>query len=266
MDGSKKVMRPATVAGALSRCTSWLFVSVLLLSMAVGASAQGDDFGIWTSLGVEKGINKKWSLGAETEYRMRNDTRTADRWSLGVDATYKVAKWLKASAGYTLLYDNNKEDISYNEDGSYNNWRPSYWGLRHRFSVSATGSVGLGRFKLSLRERWQYTYRQEKTVRRYDFDNEWWEDKVRMSKSKHLLRSRFKADYDVPKCKVDPYVEVELFTGSSLEKVRYTAGADWKIRKKHVVNFFYRYQTIHGDDDDMEVNRHILGVGYTFKF
>lgn len=239
-----------------------LIASAMIVAMSAGVFAQGDDFGIWTSLGVEKNINKKWSIGAETEYRMRNDARTADRWSIGVDASYKILKWLKASAGYTLLYDNNKEDISYNEDGSYNNWRPSYWGLRHRFNVSATGSVKTGRFKFSLRERWQYTYRQEKTVQRYDFDNEWWEDKLRLGKNKHLLRSRLKIDYDIPKCKVDPYADVELFNGWSLEKVRYTAGADWKIKKKHTINFFYRYQTIHGEEEDMEANCHILGVGY----
>lgn len=261
MDRSKKVNLPHA-AGTVYR----LMASVMLLTVATAVFAQGDDFGIWTSVGVEKDLTKKWNIAAETEYRMRNDTRTADRWSLGADATYKVAKWLKASAGYTLLYDNNKENISYNEDGSYNNWRPSYWGLRHRFALSATGSIKAGRFKLSLRERWQYTYRQEKTVRRYDFDNEWWEDKVRAGKSKHLLRSRFKADYDVPKCKVDPYAEVELFNGRSLEKVRYTVGADWKIRKKHTLNFFYRYQTVNDRDDDNEANQHILGAGYTFKF
>lgn len=260
MDRSKKVTLKSFPA------TKRLLASALMLIMATGIFAQGDDFGIWTSLGVEKDINKKWSIGAETEYRMRNDARTADRWSLGVDASYKITKWLKASAGYTLLYDNNREDISYNEDGSYNNWRPSYWGMRHRFNVSATGSVKAGRFKFSLRERWQYTYRQEKTVQRYDFDNEWWEDKLRQGKSKHLLRSRLKIDYDIQKCKVDPYLEVELFNGSTLEKMRYTAGADWKIKKKHTINFFYRYQTIHGKDEDMEANRHILGVGYNFKF
>ena len=39
-----------------------------------------------------------------------------------------------------------------------------YWGVRHRFNVSLTGSWKINRLELSLRERWQYTYRPEYTV------------------------------------------------------------------------------------------------------
>lgn len=262
MDTGKKVTARPRRGGLLRRLAG----IALFTAFSAGALAQGDDFGLWMSVGAEKDFNKKWSMGVETEYRLRNDTRTPDRWSLGLDASYKILKWLKASAGYTLLYDNNMESVSYNEDGSYNNWRPSYWGLRHRFSVSMTGSTKLGRFKLSLRERWQYTYRPETTVRRYDFDNEWWEDHLRAGKSKHLLRSRVKAEYDVPKCKIDPYADVEIFNTDVLEKVRYTVGAEWKIKKKHAVGLFYRYQMLTDRADEAEVNSHILGAGYTYKF
>lgn len=84
-------------------------------------------------------------------------------------------RYVKVAAAYSLLYDNNKEKITWNPDGNYNNWRPSYWGVRHRFSFSVTGNVDIGRLKLSLRERWQYTYRPSKITERYDFDNAQWE-------------------------------------------------------------------------------------------
>ena len=38
--------------------------------------AQSSDFGIWSAVGVEKKINKKWNVGAETEFRTRNDSKT----------------------------------------------------------------------------------------------------------------------------------------------------------------------------------------------
>lgn len=230
------------------------------------ASAQSDDFGMWYSLTAEKKLSRKWSVDVEGEFRTRNDAKTADRWSIGVDGEYKITRWLKASAGYTLLYDNNPEKISYNDDGSYNNWRPSYWGLRHRVAVSLAGSVDAGRFSFTLRERWQYTYRPEKTVDRYDFDNVWWEEKTVKSKSRHVLRSKLKIDYNIPKCKVDPYVDVELFNAWELQKVRYTVGVDWKLTKKHVFGLSYHYQDVNGDDDDNDVNSHILGLSYKFKF
>ncbi len=260
MDRTKEIRN--AIAGARYVC-----LLVALMFMASGLHAQSDDFGVWTSVGAEKSFGKKWGLEAEAEYRTRNDSKTSDRWSFGLEGSYKIVKGLKLSAGYTLLSDNNKEKISYHEeDGSYNNWRPSYWGTRHRFTVSLTGSINAGRFKLSLRERWQYTYRPEKTTDRYDFDNETWEDKTVRSKGHNVMRSRFRVEYDVAKCKVDPYADVELFNAMALQKVRYTVGADWKIKKVHNIGLFYRYQTANSKDDDNEPNTHVLGVSYKFKF
>lgn len=260
MDRRKKIE-------TLWRRATYTFVFVVALaSCPADAHAQGDDFGVWTSVGVEKDFGKKWSVGAEGEFRTRNDSRTADRWSFGVDGSCKIIKGLKVEAAYSLLYDNNRESISCHEDGSYNNWRPSYWGLRHRFSVSLTGSVSAGRFKLSLRERWQYTYRPKKTTERYDFDNSCWEDNAVKGKGKNVLRSKLKVEYDIARCKVDPYADVELFNAWALQKTRCTVGADWKIKKRHTVGLYYRYQSVNDKDDDNDVGEHILGVNYKYKF
>lgn len=246
---------------------SYWRAATLLLAIAflpVGTQAQ-DDFGIWYSAGVEKKLNKKLTIEAEGEFRTRNDAKTADRWDIGVGAEYKIVKNLKAGAGYDLIYQNTPEKISTHDDGSYNNWRPSFWGLRHRVHVDLTGSVAVGRVKLSLRERWQYTYRPAKTTTRYDFDNSYWEDTEVGAKGKNVLRSRLQASWDIPHCKVDPYASVETFNSWSLTKIRYTIGADWKITKKHGVGFYYRYQNVR-DDNENQPNEHIAGVSYKFKF
>jgi len=249
------------------RSVKYLAVAaVAMLLVPEAAVAQNDDFGIWTSVGAEKDFGKKWSVGVEGEFRTRNDSKTADRWSFGLDGSYKICKGLKVGAAYTLLYDDNPESISFNEDGSYNNWRPSYWGVRHRFSVSLTGSVNVSRFKLSLRERWQYTYRPEKISERYDFDNSWWEDDAVRGKGSNVLRSRFRVEYDIARCKVDPYADVELFNSWAVRKVRYSVGAEWKIRKKHVVGLGYKYQAVDDGDDDNEPDSHILAISYKYKF
>lgn len=260
MDWRKEIAGFGQCVGTLA-----LLAAVSLLAPGT-AMAQGDDIGVWTSVGAEKDFGKKWSVGLEGEFRTRNDSKTADRWSFGVDGSYKIVKGLKVSAAYTFLYDNNREDISFHDDGTYNNWRPSYWGVRHRVSVSLAGSVDVGRFKLSLRERWQYTYRPEKVTERYDFDNAWWEDDAVRGKGSNVLRSRFRVEYDVAKCKVDPYADVELFNAWALQKVRYTVGAEWKIRKKHVVGLSYRFQSANEKDDDNDPDRHVFGISYKFKF
>lgn len=235
-------------------------------ALAPTVQAADNDFGMWYSVSAEKKITKKWSAEIEAEMRTRNDARTWDRWSASASAKYKLTKWLNAEVAYVFLNDNNPEKISYHTNGDYNNWRPSYWGTRHRFNVSLTGKVGFGGFELSLRERWQYTYRPEATTRRYDFDNSEWEDVAVRGKGSNVLRSRLQVEYNIPKSKVDPHASVELFNAWNVEKVRYTVGADWKIRKKHVIGVNYIYQSINGDDVDSDPNSNILSLSYKFKF
>ena len=238
-----------------------------LLMLPLASAAQSDDFGVWTSVGAEKKINKKVSVGLEAELRTRDDVPELDRWRGGLDGQCTLTKWLKVSAGYSLLNDNNRK-ITYKETNGRPNKLAEYWGVRHRFNVSLTGSRKFGNLQVSLRERWQYTYRPSKTIdQRWDFDDEEFDNKPKTynARGKNVLRSRLQLSYDIPNCHVEPYVSAEAFNAWSVEKMRYTAGADWKISKKHAVGIYYLYQSVH-DDDDNEPNRHVLGVEYKFKF
>ena len=253
--------------------------SVMMLLLPLTAVAQGDDFGLDFSLEAQKKLSKAWSLSLEGEMRTRDNTKTTDRWSIGLDVDYKVTKWLKASAGYTLLYDNN-ERISYSDqvdvdDGDFDEVGmpkkcADYWGTRHRFNVSLTFDKKLfGDFKFSLRERWQYTYRPEYTVsERWSYlDNAYdGKEKTYESKNIHVLRSRLQVEYDKKDFALTPYANVEFFNAWSLQKIRYTVGLDWKLSKQHSLGAFYYYQYVRDDEDDLEPNRHMIGVSYKFKF
>ena len=248
-------------------CIIWAFFGTMAM-----ASAQSD-FGMWYELGAEKKLSKKWSLGLEGEFRTRNNTKTADRWSAGISAEYKIVKGLKASAGYNLLYDNNQEELTWNTSGDSKKWTPSYWGVRHRLNLSLAGSIDVGRFSFGLRERWQYTYRPEAKDKKYAFN---YDDDDFLSgytlesvkgKGKNVLRSRLQVDYDIPKCKVDPFVNVEMFNDDNgIQKMRYQVGVDYKIKKQHVFSITYRYQNVNDSDDDNETNIHMIGLGYKYKF
>ena len=235
--------------------------------LAVGCMAQSEA-GLLMEVGAEKKLSKKFSVGMDAELRTRNDLKTMDRWSLGIGAEYKLLKNVKLAAGYMLLNDNFREDISYKDNGSYNNWRPSYWGIRHRFHASVTGSYKLSKtLRVSLRERWQYTYRPEKTVSRWDFDNSWWEDNVRDAKGKHQLRSRLQMDYEKKHALLAPYASVEFYNSWAIEKIRYTLGTNINLAKQHTFSLYYRFQDMKNVavgvyDPDM----HYIGAGYKFKF
>lgn len=230
----------------------------------IPTSSLADDAGLVVSAEASHKFTKQLSAGFEVEFRSRNDFRTADRVSLGPSVTYKLLPWLKASADYNLLIDNNREDISYHEDESYNNWRPSYWGVRHRFNVSLTASHKIGRVEVSLRERWQYTYRPSRVIDNFDFDESMWEDHEVRGKGKNVLRSRLQLDWDIPKCKFDPFASVEFHTTRELEKTRFIVGVEHTIKKTHAFKAYYRYQLTGSSSD--EPNIHLLGLGYTYKF
>ena len=245
-----------------------LIVSLLLLSCLAlfPTLSHADDAGLVATIEASHKIKKGLNVDLEGEFRSRNNFRTADRVSLGAGINYKVLSWLKAGASYEFLIDNNPEKLTFQEHGEYNNWRPSYWGVRHRFNLSLTASRKVKRVELSLRERWQYTYRPSKVVDNFDFDEVMWEDHEVRSKGKHVLRSRFQLEWDIPKCKYDPFASVEFHTTDRLEKTRFIVGVAHSIKKTHEFKLFYRYQTInrHGSDDESDI--HMLGLGYTYKF
>lgn len=229
-------------------------------------SAQNNDFGMWYELGAEKKLSQHWSIGAEGELRSRNNTRTMDRWSIGVSGTYKFSKHLKAAAGYTFLSDNNAEEMDFKKDGiTPNKWMPSYWGVRHRLHIGLSGNVDWGRLNISLRERWQYTYRPQADGKKYDFDEEVWN--AVKGKGKNILRSRLQLEYNIPHWKLDPIVGVEMFNDKNgIQKMRYQVGTEYKLQKQHVFSLTYRFQSVNEDDDDGDMNSHLIGIGYKYKF
>ncbi len=252
-----------------------LILTALVAAATLQTRAQSDDFGIWAEANIEKKLSKQLTLDAGLELRTRDDGfGELDRWSAGVGLSYKLTDWLKASAGYSFLSDNNHKVNSSGKKYS------EYWGQRHRLSVSLTASQQFGNFTISLRERWQYTYRPEKTVDRYwnytdEDDDRYYGDPVvkggvtethtYRGKGSNKWRNRLQLKYKLDR-QWRPYVSAESTVGGSgLDKIRYAVGTEWRIAKQHTLDLHYMYQHIYNDDDS-EGNRHVLGIGYTFKF
>lgn len=273
------------------------------LLLAASTAVAQSDFGVWTSIEGSTKLNKSMELSVEGEYRTQDMSAMTERISGAVNLSYKdknFLPFLKADVGYTFMYMNypgetaikyvTEDDDNYELDAEGNpipkhmNVDAPYWASRHRATASLTGSVKWGRFKFSLRERYQYTYRMPARCdrERYyyfggEFDQWDYEDPSfekpeqlvdeKKAKSDHKLRSRLQVSYDIKKCPFEPYVEVEVYNqldkAFALDKVRYTIGTEYKVNKDHKLKLYYRYQ----DYADMdEVNGHVLGLGYTFEF
>ena len=267
------------------------------LVMAASTVAAQSDFGVWTSIEGSTKLNKKWELSLEGEYRTQDMSAMTERVSGAVNLSYKDKKvpFLKADVGYTFMYmqymGNTEVKYQTDDEGNYifdaeDNLVPkhmnvdaAYWTARHRATASLTGSFKLGRFKFSLRERYQYTYRmaaQCDRTRYYYFAypfNEWDMENPeymvddKLAKSDHKLRTRLQTSYNVKGCPFEPFAEVEVYNeldnAMALDKVRYTVGTEYKINKEHKLKVFYRYQDYAALD---EASGHVLGLGYAFEF
>ena len=154
-----------------------------------------------------------------------------------------------------------------------------YWYTRHRGTASLTGSLKIGRLKLSLRERYQFTYRMTAQCNRERYYYmyfpplfEMWDETPetltdnKNTKSDHKLRSRLSVSYDIKKCPFEPFAEVEVYNALdntfAFDKIRYTLGTDYKVSKKAKIKVYYRYQD-YSDIDD--ISDHILGLGISME-
>ena len=246
------------------------------------ANDNGDDFGVWTSIDASKKLTDQVKLGLEGEFRTSDGLKIVDRRSLGVSFSYKPVKWFKADVGYIYMNTYEPESTSIKEafdDTRYDyNHDNAYRVNKERLYLSLTGSFDIGRFEFSVRERMQYTYThaagvmEDKYRWEYvggDLDNPVLvknsEAELKDSKNNTTLRSRLTVKWDIRKCPIKPFVSAELFTRVDEwrfhDKIRYRAGADYKINKDHSVSLYYIYQKT---NDSETPAGHALGASYSF--
>ncbi|MDR3194407.1 MAG: DUF2490 domain-containing protein [Tannerella sp.] len=201
------------------------------------------DWGSSLTLEQSKKLFRKFEITLGEEFRLRDDFSTPDRIAGDLSVSYKPVQYLKAGVAYNPICFNHEKQG---------------WEMRHRYYAYASGSYTFERFTLSLRERFQSTYRVgvEETAKR--------------ANPKQFLRSRLKLEYDVRKSGFEPYLSLEFYkplndpVDNRMNKIRYTAGTMYKINRRHALELFYRYTNFR-DDDDTNGN-HMIGLGYAFRF
>ncbi|MBQ8454115.1 MAG: DUF2490 domain-containing protein [Bacteroidaceae bacterium] len=282
------------------------YILVLPLLLAIPMMAQdNDEVGIWSEIGIEKAITKKWDVGLDLEYRAQNKSR----FSAGLSIGYKPFKGLKLGIGYNFLYTcrpDKYKDKSEGEVGSDNwtegyNFTKEYWYPRHRFNAEATGSIKLWNWlKISLRERYQLTHSRERTVekqkhrvehvKQVEFDDDWneiisyredvsdeTETTVKPALTDQVLRSRLKLEYDKKRFPFSPFVSAEFHNSVGvgdhmlLQKIRTGIGSGYKFRKHHEISLSYLITFYMYDIEDNEVvrqdeRRHAICLGYKYSF
>ena len=252
----------------------WMLVCISAL-LPLFSHAQKDNFGFQLSAEGTTKVGNRMNVGLTLETRTRDGLGDVERLPAGIDFDYKIFSWLKSSCGYTFIGDHNRRISHYKENdrdvlkglaevGDPKN-RRIYWGVRHRTHLTLTGTWKISNLKLSLRERWQYTYRCKRIVEgRYNYCYDKSDNAAHLypSKSIHVLRSRLSAEYKIKHFAGTPHVSTELYNSWELSKIRCDAGMEWKLQKGHTLDTYYRYQHRRNGNADT----HTICFEYKLKF
>lgn len=248
-----------------------VMVTLLLLCPVVRSSAlaQESDMGFGISVSGEHRLMRGMKLQAEAEVRSQDVLSQLERWAIGLSLDYRLTDYLKSDVGYCLM--DRFHLAEYTDRG---NRISGYWAPRHRWYASLQGQYVCGRFKVSLRERYQLTHSPLQYVPKYvvvhgdpDYYGYRLTDEVKAGHQDHLLRQRLQVSYDVRHSHLTPSVSIEalhdLSQAFAVGQVRYCLSLDYQLGKHSSVGLLWRY-TDRTDDD--ERNGHLISLGYNFSF
>lgn len=207
---------------------------VLLISTStiyVSAQEVVNDFQSRYSVGIQYKFNKKWKISATPEIRF-DESFNVDRFLIEGKLKYKPFKIITLGATYRFVI--NYRDV---KETQYLN----------RFGFSATVKKKIKRFEPAFRLQYSNYADDEITDSRF-------------------LRYKLSTEYNIKDCKITPMIAAEIFqrlgTNTLLYKMRYTAGADYKINKKNYIGLKYKFDYYKYEYR----NRHIISLEYKFKF
>lgn len=264
-----------------------------------------NDFGLWTSLGAEKHINKKLSIDADVEMRWEDNLRQVSRWDFSLGASYKVKKWLKTGTGYSFIHSYNPQEmkVKYKEDDDGNlaldnegnprlngyNVDHAFWRNKHRAWFDATGKADCGRFTFSLRERYLFTHYNEaeclrdkyRTPVQPGYTGETYtcngqefisftphETDFKARKNRHMLRSRLQVEYNIKGLPLNPYASYEITNdlGNGFAYDKSRVQAGLDWKIKKKHTVSLGYLFQTGpDDDEGEGGLHAIRLSYKIK-
>ncbi|MBQ6236790.1 MAG: DUF2490 domain-containing protein [Bacteroidales bacterium] len=136
------------------------------------------------SVSVDKKLARGLHVSLEEEIRMDNNFGSFDRFHTTLGLSYKVNDYLKLGVGYAMI-------------NPYSSSNSAFKSSRHRLMLDATGSLRFGDWRLSLRERFQATYRSGDM-------NEYQNPRTALT-----LKSRLKLLYKGLR-RLEPYAYIEL--------------------------------------------------------
>ncbi|NQV02448.1 MAG: DUF2490 domain-containing protein [Bacteroidia bacterium] len=208
--------------------TELLIVSLLLFTLAGGAQNTVNDFQLRNEVEVSIKLVKKLRLNLIPELRI-DETFSIDRFLMECELAYKPWKFLEFGGSYRFIV--NPRETKTTE-------------FLHRYAFQVTFSKRIKRFEPAFRLKYtNYT-----------------EDEA----DGQFLRYKASLKYDVPKCKITPFLSAEAFhelTDNYLYKMRYGIGARYTIFKNNSIELSYKFDYYMKE----YMNKQIITIGYKIK-
>ncbi|MCK9254975.1 MAG: DUF2490 domain-containing protein [Bacteroidales bacterium] len=203
--------------------------------------SQINDFGLWTSIAVEKKINKHFSININNDFRFNENLTELGRINNDLGVEYKINKIFSFSLNYRL--------------GNMRLLDDSYI-ARHRIFVDFKAKRKISKFDLSLRLRLQQQY----------LHNELMAENIM---PKTYLRPKLQIKYrDLIYLK--PYLAYQIFIPLNIperrivDEHRIVLGLDYKINKQHSFGIYAMYDKEFAKKKTYINN--IIGIEYNFSF
>ena len=207
---------------------------------------EGLDMGAWISGGIDWDvIPKRLNVTIDEQIRTKDNFSNPNKSYSNVGISYKILPWLKAGALYSLVMIKNNS---------------GEWRTRHRGDFSLTATTHLGRLKLSLREKFQASYKA-------------YEVNLFQSPQTDLyLKSRIKVEYDIFHSKWTPYFSAEIRnTLNAVNPDSFVYGTyNWQKYDGSTKTWENKTRTCYGnlspEYNDIYINRIRLILGTAWKF
>ncbi|MBC5643106.1 DUF2490 domain-containing protein [Parabacteroides sp. BX2] len=213
----------------------FFLLCILFFATALSPIAAMDGAGMAFKVSLSGKIYRRFSFLVEEDIRPQSDFRQAEWFLTTGEVNYTFNRYFKTGIAYMLLcrYKASEE-------------------LRNRYYVYASANYPVGNFTLSLRERFQSTY------------------KTGGQHPKNYLRSMLTLSYKIRKTGICPFAYAEVFNDTGYQgrmhadRIRLSAGSDYKINKQNSLQLYYRYHIFNVYDP---VNyKHAIGLTYAHRF
>lgn len=203
---------------------------LLLIGSAGNAQETENNFEYRATLDLKFNPWDKIKFSFEPELRFE-DALSFDEYLLEGEMEYEAFKYISFGASYGL-----KAKIDAEKDTEYLN----------RYSLSSSFQKDFNRFEASMQLKYS-NYADDDVI------------------DKNYMRYKLKLEYDINDCKLTPELAVQPYqslSGFGLHKIRYLAGVDYKIYKKHYLEASYELDYYYQEYK----NKHIFSFGYKYKF